>query len=234
MVPIEEQIWKGNATNGYKLISGTLKVYDMISSSAASNNKLYRPIEYLNLEKGSLENNGQILEDFNNSTGFRSVNWRNGTANYYNYETDVNLDYYSNGNLKKVTKRNSLKTYYVWGYNQTQIISKIENYTSINSSQQSAIDDAVSESNNDDDRCLNSETCNEKTLRNKLTLLRNAFPDAHVTTFTHDPLIGVTSITDPRGNITYYEFNDLNYLDKVKDTDEKILLSNEYYYYKGQ
>lgn len=234
LVPIEEQIWKGNATNGYKLISGTLKVYDMISSSAASNNKLYRPIEYLNLEKGSLENNGQILEDFNNSTGFRSVNWRNGTANYYNYETDVNLDYYSNGNLKKVTKRNSLKTYYVWGYNQTQIISKIENYTSINSSQQSAIDDAVSESNNDDDRCLNSETCNEKTLRNKLTLLRNAFPDAHVTTFTHDPLIGVTSITDPRGNITYYEFNDLNYLDKVKDTDEKILLSNEYYYYKGQ
>lgn len=54
-----------------------------------------------------------------------------------------------------------------------------------------------------------------------------------VTTYTYDPLIGVTSITDPKGYTTYYEYDDFNRLKRVKDADEKILSQSEYHY-KGQ
>jgi YD repeat-containing protein len=51
-----------------------------------------------------------------------------------------------------------------------------------------------------------------------------------VTTYTYDPLIGVTSITDPKDYTVYYEYDDFNRLKQVKDADGKILSENEYNY----
>jgi YD repeat-containing protein len=51
-----------------------------------------------------------------------------------------------------------------------------------------------------------------------------------ITTYTHDPLIGVTSMTDPREDTVYYRYDAFNRLIEVKDRDGNILSENTYNY----
>jgi len=51
-----------------------------------------------------------------------------------------------------------------------------------------------------------------------------------VTTYTYDPLIGVTSVTDPRGYTMYYEYDEFQRLEFVKDEDGNIYSENQYNY----
>jgi len=62
--------------------------------------------------------------------------------------------------------------------------------------------------------------------------LRTALPNAQVSTYTYDPLIGVTSITDPRGETIYYEYDNFNRLEHVKDAQGNILSKNKYNFKK--
>ena len=135
-------------------------------------------------------------------------------------------DYDNKGNPIEVSKKDGTHIVYIWGYNQTQPIVKIENasYENLTTAQNTAINNAKLASNNDTDEAT------EAILRTKLNILRGAFPDAQVTTYTYDPLIGVTSITDPRGDTVYYEYDDFNRLKHVKDKDGHILSENEYNY----
>jgi YD repeat-containing protein len=139
--------------------------------------------------------------------------------------------YDNRGNPKIVSKKDGTKIYYVWGYHKTQPIAKIEGYTDAQiTAVQTKIKTAVTASNSDTSRCLDSGNCNEKVLRDKLTLLRKALPNAQVTTYTYDPLIGVTSITNPRGETIYYTYDTFNRLEFVKDADGNILTNNQYNY----
>jgi YD repeat-containing protein len=155
--------------------------------------------------------------------------------------TDTNIpedriiyhDYDNKGNPTEVSKKDGSKMYYVWGYNQTQPIAKIEGYTEVQlANVQGLINTARSASNNDSSRCLQSDNCNETTLRYALNAIRLNWnmTNAQVTTFTYDPLIGVTSITDPRGETIYYNYDNFNRLKFVKDAEGNILSKNEYNY----
>ncbi|WP_299115115.1 hypothetical protein [uncultured Winogradskyella sp.] len=133
------------------------------------------------------------------------------------------------GNPKEVSKVDGTRIMYVWGYNETLPIAKIENasYVGISTSLNSAISAAKNASYNDDD------AASEAALRDALEALRN-HPDlqqAMVTTYTYDPLIGVTSMTDPKGYTVYYEYDDFNRLQRVKDQDGKIMSENKYNYH---
>ncbi len=152
----------------------------------------------------------------------------NATTN--NTETRLRfLSYYPNGNVKEVSKENGTHIIYIWGYQQTQPIAKIENATfvGLSSAIQEIIDTAVIASNND----INLSS--ENNLRTALNALRSSLPNAMVTTYTYDPLIGVTSITDPKGEAIYYHYDNFNRLEYVKDAQGNILSKNEYRY-KGQ
>ncbi len=140
-------------------------------------------------------------------------------------------DYYDNGNAKEVSKADGVHAVYVWGYNEQYPIAKIENATftagkpnSITTSLQMLINNAITASVNE------ATESAENNLRDKLQLLREGFPNAMITTYTYDPLIGVTSITDPRGNVIYYEYDEFNRLKHIKDKDGNILSQNEYHY----
>jgi len=50
--------------------------------------------------------------------------------------------------------------------------------------------------------------------------------------YTYDPLIGGTSVTDPRGYTMYYHYDDFNRLKFVKDADGNLVSEHQYGYKK--
>ncbi len=140
--------------------------------------------------------------------------------------------YDNKGNLIEVSKADGTHVYFIWGYNQSVPIAKIENFTSDEASPfQLMIATAMTASNADNDRTLASSG-NEGALRTALQTIRNhsLLLNAEMTSYTYDPLIGMTSITNPRGQTTYYHYDEFNRLEYIMDTDGKILNKNEYHY----
>lgn len=122
------------------------------------------------------------------------------------------------GNLLEYTKIDGDKTtVYIWGHNNTVPIAKIENTT------HQEIETAL---NMTEAQVININAGNMSLLNG----LRNSLPNAMVSTYTYKALVGITSITDPRGNITYYEYDSLNRLKYIKDKDGNILSVNKYNY----
>ncbi len=131
--------------------------------------------------------------------------------------------YYANGNVKEISRKDGTHVVYIWGYNETMPIAKIENATYAD------ISSYVSNLQNKSD--LDIDASSEQTLRSNLETLRvNLSSDALMTYYTYDPLIGTTSITSPRGKTMYYQYDSLGRLETVKDHDGKILSKNEYNY----
>lgn len=54
--------------------------------------------------------------------------------------------------------------------------------------------------------------------------------DAAISTYTYEPLIGLTSETDPKGKTTYYEYDDFQRLRQVEDQKRNIIKTNTYHY----
>ena len=159
--------------------------------------------------------NGNYLpQKIQTSKGSQSLEDR---INYHNYD--------EKGNPLEVSKKDGTHIVYIWGYNKTQPIAKIENATYSQVSGQ--VSNLQNKSNLDNTQ---GTVTSENNLRTALTALRNSLPNAQVTTFTYDSLIGVTSVTDPRGRVMYYEYDSFNRLKQVKDQDGNILSKNEYNY----
>ena len=84
----------------------------------------------------------------------------------------------------------------------------------------------------------NTETTKaaEQTMRDYFDTLRDHmyFKTAEITSFTYDPLIGVTSQTDPKGYTMHYEYDGYNRLEFVKDNEGKLISENKYKYKNQQ
>jgi len=133
-----------------------------------------------------------IFKDFTNDVVMPSViqaaKGTNGLEDEVLFES-----YYPNGNIQQVSKDDGMKIVYIWGYNKTRVIAKIENaiFAQIPTATYNII---ISASNADNDRTLGNAG-DEGALRTALNSLRSDLPDAMITTFTYDPLIGTTSVT---------------------------------------
>lgn len=106
---------------------------------------------------------------------------------------------------------------YIWSYNHRYPVAKLENATF--SEVAKALNVTIEQLQNFKVGSL----LNLGTLRIKL-------PHAQITTYTYDPLIGMTSQTDPRGYTTFYEYDELNRLKFIKDATGNILSENRYNY----
>ncbi|WP_208111299.1 DUF5977 domain-containing protein, partial [Flavobacterium chryseum] len=135
------------------------------------------------------------------------------------------------GNILQYTPEAGLPVSVIWGYNKTQPIAKIEN-TVYDNIPVGTITNLQTLSDADKDNCL-GESCSEQRLRNELNVLRNSLLGSFVTTYTYNPLVGVTSVTDLKGMTSYYEYDTVGRLKFVKDNELNVL-QKYCYNYKGQ
>lgn len=151
--------------------------------------------------------------------------------------TEVTYDLYDNkGNLLQYTTKSGIPTTVIWGYNQTQIIAKIEGGSYSQIMQAFGLDpnnaasylqlEIVSKSD------LDIDTSTEDILLSKLDIFKKKteFKDFNVTTYTYDPLIGVKTITSYSGFREYYKYNAQNKLEKIVDSENNILKEFKYNY----
>ncbi len=136
-------------------------------------------------------------------------------------EERVKFELYDDrGNLLQAKQIDGKVTSYIWSYHKMYPVAKIENATFT--------------------QVANALGVTETALKNfaenaipTLDNLRSALPAAMVTTYTYDPLVGVTTITDPKGQTAYYRYDDSNRLEYVLDQDEYVAQQVRYNY-EGQ
>ncbi len=139
-------------------------------------------------------------------------------------QDDIIFDKYDdNGNLLELHKPNDVHIVYIYGYNKTLPIAKIENASY---AQVSPHVDYLQNLSN-----LDVNKSSENTFRTVLNdHLHAALPDAMITTYTYDPLVGMTSETDPNGKTTYYKYDSFGRLVRVKDSEGNVLKEYKYNY----
>lgn len=122
------------------------------------------------------------------------------------------------GNPIEISKGLGSKIVYIWGYNKSKPIAKIENttYTQV----EPYVINLQTLSNSND----------EQSLLTNLNNLRSALPLSLVTTYTYKSQIGISSITDPKGDFITYIYDDFNRLKEVRDRYNNIVSEHEYHY----
>lgn len=190
-----------------------------------SNNVISTPVEeimkvnsenvFAQRREYSLKTGGNLYEYPDIFTARRIKNYK--TQADSGYQTDFNA-YDSKCNPLEIVANG--KTYsYIWGYGETLPVAVMENtvYATI---APALISDIKSKSNSG----------TESQLIIALQNLRNSLPNAMVTTYTYKPLVGISTVTDPKGLRTTYEYDSFGRLKFVKDNDGKVLSQNQYHY----
>lgn len=149
------------------------------------------------------------------------------TNNYTQAEVidDIKYDQYdSKGNLQQYTTKDGISTSIIWGYKKTQPIAKIVGAT------YAQVQSLVTNIINNSDADVDIDT--EQKLIKSLDSLRKDSNLSHyqVTTYTYDPLIGMTSVTPPSGIRESYRYNSINKLEKIVDINGNIVKDYNYHY----
>ncbi|MGV0755904.1 DUF5977 domain-containing protein [Empedobacter brevis] len=170
---------------------------------------------------------------FQNIIQKSATHQKRGTGINTDVSTDrkITYDFYDNkGNILQYTLENGLPVSVIWGYGEQYPIAKIEG-TAYNQISIDFIKELQDLSNEDNDRCFGLNTdCKESSLRKRLDEFRSnaLFNNSMVTMYTYDPLIGVTSIIQPNGQIEYYNYDAANRLQSIVNDQNEVIKTFEY------
>ncbi len=158
-----------------------------------------------------------------------------------NYTKRINSIYESvSQQMVEYSPSNDISTSYIWAFDKTYPIIEGQNvsYLVLQSAVSSAIGQmsgyaSIDELMTDLIGKMNDEQGNLKSvwsdfnmyLRNEPSLANSIF-----TTYTYDPLVGMTSQTDPNGQTTYYTYDELGRLTMVSDFEGNPITKTAYHY----
>lgn len=225
----------GNTTSILKQTSYPQDFSTPLMNSLVNANRIAEPILVKTLRKTD-----QSLEDLNSqqvlystfTKGTKSLILPRAVQTVKGTETSTNLfeekiqfhDYDKFGNSIESSKKDDSHTVYLWGYNYSSPIAKIENAT------YSQVMTALGKTNSENLEYLQNYTDGQ--LTTEIQKIRANLSNAMVTSYIYKPLVGITKIIDPKGNLVSYEYDDLSRLKKIKDQDQNII--EEYCYgYNG-
>lgn len=130
----------------------------------------------------------------------------------------VKMDVYDpRGNPVQISSEAGKPVAFIFGYDKTQVIAKIEGATYNDAINKSLVVAAVNASNND-----NFNPATENTLVNALDNLRkdSTMSGYQITTYTYDPLVGLTTMTSANGQREIYEYDDAGRLKTIKKAEK--------------
>ncbi len=144
------------------------------------------------------------------------------------YEERVNYEKFGPfGTIRQYRSAKGVPIVLIWGYKHQYVVAQITN--ALYADVATTANQITALSDQDDDR-TKGYTGKEGALRQALDNLRASLTNAQMVSYTYDPLIGVTSTTDTRGEVTYYEYDTDNRLVAVKDPQEDLLQDFDYEY----
>lgn len=123
------------------------------------------------------------------------------------------------GNLRQYHIEKGPFTTYVWGSKGQYLMAKVENATFANV-QSTGADLAI----------IDEPTSSLSEIANELQKIRDGLSDAMVTSFTYQPMVGIKSVTDPRGYTTHYNYDNSNRLKQITDNRLNLIEDYEYRY----
>lgn len=174
------------------------------------------------IEKQEKQNNKESIvrtnyETFNNL--YLPTSTQTSLDGVNNLRTDITYNRYDFfGNLIQCTTKEGLSTIYLWSHSGQYPIAEIKNAT------YNEVNNIININN------LSNKLLPEDNDYKAIRALETGLKDALITTYTYKPLIGMTSMTDPRGVTTTYEYDAFGRLSKVKDTNGKVINSYDYHY----
>lgn len=121
-------------------------------------------------------------------------------------------------NVIEVKSRTGESEVYIYGYGGRYVIARIQNAT-LEEVEKAGIG-AV------DSFATGTEPSEEEW--NKLNALRILLPRALVYVYKYEPMVGVISITDPKGMTLYYEYDAKGRLAVERDGDNNVIRSYRY------
>lgn len=196
-------------------VKKTVAIHDSVGSSQTTN---------LAEEKITYQSNANT----HNKLMFSSAqSLKIGQLNDNDFNTNIHIKRYdANGNiLEKELNGGTAVVSYIWAYNHSLPVAKLENirYDQIPQNLIQAIQSATDGQNYNESSLL--------TALNNLRISTNVnLQNAMITTYTHKPLIGISTVTDPKGDRQTFIYDEFNRLKFVKDRFNNILSENQYHY----
>jgi len=145
------------------------------------------------------------------------------------FRPEISYRYDNKGNVIETRLiESNVTTSYFWGYAQQYPIIEVRGKT------RQQIESALSGADIGFYQQMSSGNAeNDVMIRSFGEMLRQNLPDAFVTTYTHIPRVGISSITDSRGITTYYNYDAFGRLREVymiENGRKQILQAYEYQY----
>lgn len=132
-------------------------------------------------------------------------------------------EYDKYGNPVYITKDNTTKIVYLWGYKGRYPVVELKDvdYATVRQYLGAAFIDHLLDAK-------------EMSIKDMVTLDKmrrsDAFKNIHITTYTYKPGVGMTSETDPAGRTTTYEYDSAGNLSRVLDHNRDVMNSYQYNY----
>ena len=200
-------------------------IYPVEGSALSSKNMISTVIE--TVAKNTTKEVGRIKNIYDNSSILpSSIQTSSGGL----LRTDLSFKKYDDkGNILHIETLDGMNTIYLWGYSNQYPIAeiKVEGYS------YAEIENIVKSvfSITSIDALSKQATPTETKLKDGS--LQNALPNALVTTYTYKPLVGVLTMTDPRGVTTHYDYDAFGRLKEtymIENGVKKVIQVNEYHY----